>query len=68
VDARRHSRIEKRHGTVRCGQPRRDFDFELCGLVRCESHTRKNVGWQQAQREPVRDVKNDRLVDPQSER
>ena len=24
----------------------------------------QNVGWQQAQRQPVRDVKNDRLVDP----
>jgi hypothetical protein len=33
----------------------------------CGRDTRKNVRWQEAKREPVRGVKNDRLVGSQAE-
>jgi hypothetical protein len=38
-------------------------DFELCSLVRYMCDSSKDVTGQQAQSEPVRVVKNDRVVD-----
>jgi len=41
------------------------LDFELCDVVRYRCHAGQDVTWQQAQRELVRVMKNDRVVDGQ---
>ena len=68
VDAGRYTRIKSRHGAVRFGEAFRDVDFELCRAVGGGRNTGKNIAWQQPDCEPVRRVKNDRLVDRQSKR
>ena len=68
VDARLHTRIEQSYRAVGVGEPTRDLDFELWdapalpGLDASENVTRS-----QAKGEPVRVVKNNRVIDPQVE-
>jgi hypothetical protein len=50
------------------GQPLRKLDFEPCCRVRFMRDTGKYVTRQQAQSEPVRVVKDDRVVDCQAKR
>jgi hypothetical protein len=45
-----------------------ELDLELCGLMRCRCDSGKDVTRQQAHSEPVRIVKNDRVVDGQAKR
>ena len=68
VDARLHSRLKRSHRALGFGEPLRKLDFELCDLLpdRCDSG--KDVTRQQAHRELVRVVKNDRVVDRQAKR
>ena len=69
VDARLHSEAPRAcHRALGSGEPLRKVDFELRGLVRDRCHSGKDVTWQQSQSEPVRVVKNDRVVDRQIER
>ena len=68
VDARLHSRLERSHGALGFGEPLRKLDLELRDLLRRRCDPGKDVTRQQAQREPVRVVKNDRVVDRQAER
>jgi hypothetical protein len=44
------------------------LDLELCDLMRCRCDSGKDVTRQQAHSEPVRIVKNDRVVDGQAKR
>jgi hypothetical protein len=46
----------------------REVDFELRGLVRDRCDSGKHVTGQQSQSEPVRVMKNDRVVDCQIKR
>ena len=64
VDARLHSRLESSHRALGLGEPLRKFDFELCDLTRRGCDPSKNVARQQAYSEPVRVVKNNRVIDP----
>ena len=68
VDARLHSRLQSSHRALGFGEPLRKVDFELRGLVRDRCDSGKDVTGQQSQSEPVRVVKNDRVVDRQVKR
>ena len=68
VDARLHSRLESSHRALGLGEPLRKFDFELCDLMRRRCDPSKDVARQQAYRESVRVVKNNRVIDRQTER
>jgi hypothetical protein len=65
VDARLHPRLKLSHRAVGSGEPPSDLDFELGAcLMRYMRHPSKNVTRQQAHSEPVRVVKNNRVIDP----
>ena len=68
VDARLHSRLQSSHRALGSGEPLGKVDFELRRLVRERRDSSKDVTGQQSQREPVRVVKDDRVVDRQVER
>ena len=69
VDARLHARLKRSHRALGFGEPPRDLDFELCAcLLRHVRDPRKNVTRQEAHSEPVRVVKNDRVIDSQAKR
>ena len=69
VHARLHPRLKLSHRAIGFGEPPSDLDFELCaGLMRYMRDPSKNVTRQQAHSEPVRVVKNDRVIDPQVKR
>ncbi len=68
VDARRHSRLKSSHGALGFGEPLSKIDFELCDLMRRKCDSGKDVTRQQAHSQPVRVVKNDRVVDCQVKR
>jgi hypothetical protein len=63
VDARLHSGLKSSHRALGFGEPLSKVDFELRGLVRYRCDSSKDVTGQQSQSEPVRVVKNDRVVD-----
>jgi hypothetical protein len=44
------------------------LDFELCDLMRFRCHPGQDVTGQQTQSEPVRVMKNNRVIDPQVKR
>ncbi|HUZ02076.1 MAG TPA: hypothetical protein VMU89_17150 [Thermomicrobiaceae bacterium] len=69
VDARRHPRIERRDGARGCSEPTSDLNFErgAC-LVLHERDPRENVTRPQAEREPVRVMEHDGVIDPQTKR
>jgi hypothetical protein len=66
--ARLHSGLKSSHRALGFGEPLSKLDFELCDLMRYRRDPGKDVTRQQAQSEPVRVVKNDRLVDCQTKR
>ncbi|HKG57614.1 MAG TPA: hypothetical protein VKA85_10235 [Candidatus Limnocylindrales bacterium] len=68
VDALLYARLKSTDGATGLPEPLRKVDFELRDLASCMCHSRKDVTGQQAQREPVRILKNDRVVDSQVER
>jgi len=69
VDARLYPRIECSHRAIGFGKPPSDLDFELCAcLMRHVRDPNKNVTRQQAHSEPVRVVKNDRVIGPKAKR
>ena len=68
VDARLHARIERGHRALGFGEPLSKLDLELGDLLRRVRDAGEDVARQQAQREPVRVVKHDRIVDRQAER
>ena len=69
VDARLHPRLELGHWAIGFGEPPSDLDFELGACpVRYARDASKNVTGQQAHSEPVRVVKDNRVIDPQVER
>jgi hypothetical protein len=68
VDARLHPRVERSYGAIGFGEPTSDLDFELCASLAL--HVRdpsQNVTRPQAQRDPVRVVENDGVIDAQIE-
>jgi hypothetical protein len=69
VDAGLHPRLELGHWAIGVSEPPSDLDFELGACpVRSMRDPSKNVTRQQAHSEPVRVVKNNRVIDPQVER
>ena len=69
VDAWLDSRFKRSHRGIGFGEPPSDLDFELCArVVRRGRDPGNDVTRHQAQREPVRIVKNDRVIGPQSKR
>jgi hypothetical protein len=69
VDARFRPRVKLGHRAIGFGEPPSDLDFErgAC-LMRYMRDPSENVTRQQAHREPVRVVKNNRVIDPQVKR
>jgi hypothetical protein len=66
VDARLHPRLKLGHGASGVGEPPSDLDFELgAWLMRYMRDPSKNVTRQQAHSEPVRVMKDNRVIDPQ---
>jgi hypothetical protein len=65
VDAWLDSRLKRSHRALGFGEPLRKLDFKPCGLMRHRCHPGQNVTRQQTQRESVRVMKNDRVVDGQ---
>jgi hypothetical protein len=68
MDAWLHSRLESSHRAPGFGKPLSKLDFELCDLMRYRCHLGQDVTRQQTQSEPVRVMKNDRVVDGQVKR
>ncbi|HEX4815077.1 MAG TPA: hypothetical protein VFV66_20230 [Nonomuraea sp.] len=68
MDARLHSRVESGHRAPGCGEPLSERDLEPGDLLRGWRHPGEDVTRQQAQGELVRVMKNDRVVDRQTER
>ena len=68
MDARLYSGFQSSHRAPGFGEPPGKLDLELCGLMRCRCDSGKDVTRQQAHSEPVRIVKNDRVVDDQVKR
>ena len=67
VDPRLHSRLKNANRAPGIGEPSSKVDFELRNLVPYTSDTGKHVARQQTQRELVRVVKNDRVINRQVE-
>ena len=65
VDARFDSRLERSDRTRGLGEPSSNGDFETCDLLRHGRDSSEDVTGQQAHRELVRVVNNDRVVDVQ---
>jgi hypothetical protein len=62
------STLKSSHRAPGVGEPLSKLDFELCTLMRSRRHPchpGKHVTRQQTQCEPVRVMKNDRVIDPQ---
>jgi hypothetical protein len=68
VDTWLHSWLEGNGGASGCCEPLRKLDFELGHLLTNTGDPRNDVTRQQAQRELVRVLKNDRVIDPQVKR
>jgi hypothetical protein len=68
VDARLHPRLKRSHRAIGFGQPLSKVYFELRNFLSYVCHASKDVTGQQAQREFVRVVKNDRVIDSQVKR
>lgn len=68
VDAWFHSRLKGSHRALGLGEPLGKLDFELCVVVRYMCDSGEGVTGQQAQREPIRVLKNDRVVHRQTKR
>ena len=69
VDARLHSRFKRSHRAIGSSEPPSHLDFELCArLIRRGRDPGNEVTRQHAHGEPVRVVKNDRVVGPQAKR
>jgi hypothetical protein len=68
VDAWLHSWLKGNGGASGCCEPLRKLDFELGHLLANMGDPSNDVTRQQAQRELVRVVKNDRVIDPQVKR
>ena len=69
VDAGLHPRLKGSDRAVTFGEPPRDLDFELGAcLMRYMRDSSESVTRQQPYSEPVRIVKNDRVIDPQVKR
>jgi hypothetical protein len=67
VDAGLHPGLESSHRAPGSGQPLSNLDFEQCDLLLDMSHPGQHVTRQYTQREPVRILKNDRVVGRQAE-
>ena len=65
IDARLHSRLKSSHRTPGFREPLSKLDLELRDLLRHRCHPGQDVTGQQTQRELVRVMKNDRVVDSQ---
>ena len=69
VDLRLHSRVECGDRALGLREPPSKLDFERCArLMRYVRDTGNDVTRQQAQNEPVRVVKNDRVIGRQVKR
>ena len=68
VYARLNPRLESSHRALGFGEPLRKLDFELRDLMRRRCDASKDVARKQAYSEPVRVVKNNRIIDPQAKR
>jgi hypothetical protein len=69
VDAWLYSRQERSDRAIGFGEPPCDLDFERGACpMRHRRDPSKNVTRQQAHRQPVRVVKNNRVIDPQVQR
>jgi hypothetical protein len=65
MDAWLHSRLKSSYRTPVFREPLSKLDLELCDLMRHRCNPGQNVTGQQTQRELVRVMKNDRVVDSQ---
>src|SRR5262249_8483988 len=65
VDARLYSWVEGSDGTPGCCELLCKLDLELGHLVACTGDSSNDVTREQAQRELVRVLKNDRVIGPQ---
>jgi hypothetical protein len=68
INARLYSGFQSSHRAPGFGEPLGKLDLELRGLMRCRCDSGKDVTRQQAHSEPVRIVKNDRVVGGQAKR
>jgi hypothetical protein len=60
------SRRKSGNGSLGLDEPPSKVDFELCNLVPSRSDSCKDVAGQQTQREPVRVVKQYRIINGQA--
>ena len=60
-----HSRLKSGHRTPDFCEPLSKINLELCDLMRYRCHLGHNVTGQQTHSEPVRIMKNDRVIDYQ---
>jgi hypothetical protein len=67
MDTRAHATLKRRDGAPGFGEPLRERNFELCPLKLSMCHAGKHVTREQAQRELVRILQHDRVVDGQPE-
>jgi len=68
VDAWLHPRLRSAHRVLGFGEPLSKLDFELCVLPGHGRDPGNDVARHQTEDEPVRVVKNNRVVDAQVER
>ncbi len=68
IDTWVHSTLKSSHRAPGFGEPLSKLDFELRDLLRDRCHPGKHVTGQQTEGEPVRVMKNDRVIDCQVER
>jgi len=66
VYARFYSRRKSGNRSLGLGEPLSKVDFELCNLVPSRSDSCKDVAGQQTQRQLVRVVKQDRIINGQA--
>jgi len=60
--------LQRSYRALGFGEPLGKLDLELCDLMRCRCDSGKDVTRQQPHSEPVRTVKNDRIVGGQAKR
>jgi hypothetical protein len=65
IDPRLHSRLKSRDRAPDCGEPLSKLHFESCDLMSYRCHPGQHVSRQQSQRELVRVLQHDRVVDGQ---
>jgi hypothetical protein len=68
VDTRLHSRLKGNDRASGCCKPSRKLNFKFGQLLATMGDPSNDVTGQQAQRELVRVLKNDRVIDPQAKR